>query len=83
MSSHSVGCRYCKGDGSVKVSIDGVWTDQVCPVCGGAGTMIIQENTVSCRYCKGSGKDKVSIDGVWTDQVCSVCGGTGRVNPRR
>ena len=71
-------CADCRGSGCAKGT-----TAEICPDCGGAGTVRQQRRTMlgfmsssaPCRRCRGTGK--------LIHQPCPTCGGKGAVRRRR
>ena len=60
-------CGPCNGHGWITDHHD------ECPVCNGAGHVMIDDDHVSCGPCQGDG---------WVENrhnICSACGGVGKL----
>ncbi|MEJ2265369.1 MAG: hypothetical protein P8X95_18140 [Anaerolineales bacterium] len=66
-------CAFCAGNGSGRCR-DGEIYDK-CPVCKGAGTVLVAQAAKRCAFCSGSGGGTCR-DGYVYD-ACPVCKGSG------
>ena len=60
-------CAFCKGTGMMK-------SDNLCPVCRGAGKVSLTPPVVRCGFCHGKGKKTLNCT-----VTCLVCKGKGVV----
>jgi DnaJ-class molecular chaperone len=71
MAAKTIACAFCDGAGKDPF---GLLSDlSRCQVCGGGGSVTIEEPAVACAFCGGSG--------VHRDQrlTCTACGGKGMI----
>ena len=65
-------CAFCRGKGADPFDLLSPLAR--CQVCGGKGTVIVEEPVATCVYCRGSG-----VQPFGTRITCQVCGGKGVV----
>lgn len=72
MAAKTITCAFCEGSGRDPFGLlSGL---SRCQVCGGSGSVTIEEPSITCAFCGGSG--------VHCDQrlTCTCCGGKGTIS---
>jgi DnaJ-class molecular chaperone len=69
-----IGCEKCDADGYVGTTPCGACgstgrREFKCPICSGAGHVVVGGKTIECRACKGKGAP-----------LCPVCKGEGKID---
>jgi DnaJ-class molecular chaperone len=67
-------CTFCRGSGKVGIFLD-LFTE-MCPACGGQGSVLVTSPAKRCAYCNGQGKVDHLLDLFFT-KPCPACDGTG------
>ena len=71
MAANVVTCAFCKGSGKDPF---GLLSDlSRCQVCGGSGSVTIDEPFVTCAFCNGKGRQRHQR------LTCTACGGKGMI----
>lgn len=68
-------CAFCQGSGRTEAFLD-LFTKQLCPACGGQGSVLVTPPARNCAYCSGRGKIDHIFDLFFTKR-CPACNGTG------
>ena len=66
----AIKCAFCRGQGSDPFDLLSPLAR--CQVCGGKGTVVVEDPVAKCAYCRGSGGQPYG-----TRITCQVCGGKG------
>lgn len=84
----AVQCAYCRGKAKDPFGVP--YPKSNCSVCGGKGTVRIEEPYIVCAFCQGTGihphrrltctacKGKGVVAIAEAVQTCPTCGGRGR-----
>jgi len=70
--SKKIKCAFCDGKGVDPFGL--LSTISKCQVCGGEGSVTVEDPAIKCAFCKATGKHRD------LRLPCLVCGGKGMVN---